>query len=77
MALGARLPNVDPGRTDIWLSDTHAIHRPPGDQLHECRSLPFVSQRAGPPASGTTWSESPRTKAISWPSGDHAAAVTP
>src|SRR5262244_2075782 len=56
--------------------DTHAIQRPVGAQEHECRSVPIAIVRAVPPPAGMARSESPRTNAISAPSGDQIADRT-
>src|SRR4051812_27226878 len=78
MALGAMLPKVPPGNVDPLFCDTHAIHLPLGDQLHECRSGAAAIMRGGPdnPALGMSCSESPRTNPMLRPSGDQNAVRT-
>src|SRR5687767_9194158 len=76
MALGARLPNSGPGSTETLFWDVHAMKRPWDAQLQEWRSGPVAIARAWPPPTGMADSVSPRTKAISRPSGDHTADLT-
>src|ERR1043166_3492098 len=74
--LGARLPYNGPGSTEMLFCDTHTIQRPVGAQEHECRSVPVPIARTVPPPAGIPSSESPRTNAISVPSGDQSADFT-
>src|SRR5262245_44419886 len=74
--LGARLPYNGPGNTEMLFCDTHTIERPVGAQEQECRSVPVPIVRVAPPPAGMASSESPRTNAISVPSGDQIAALT-
>src|SRR3954469_16392545 len=76
MPLGARLPYKGPGSTEILFCETHAIQRPVGAQVHECRSVPVAIGRTAPPPAGIARRLSPRTNAISVPSGDQIAAFT-
>ena len=57
--------------------DVHAIQRPPRSQSHECRSVPVAIVRDAPPVTAMTANVSPRTNAISRPSGDQIADFTP
>src|ERR1700752_3262774 len=74
--LGARFPYSAPGSTETLFCDAHAIQRPWDAQAQECRSGPVAIVRPPPPSAGMAESVSPRTNAISRPSGDQIADWT-
>src|SRR5688572_22911243 len=76
IALGARFPNSGPGSTETLFWEAQAIQRPWEAQVQEWRSGPLAIARADPPPAGITDSVSPRTNAISRPSGDQIADLT-
>src|SRR3990172_4505852 len=74
--LGARFPNVGPGCRYSQFPFTQAIHRESPDHAQEVSSGATATSRVTPPVTRRASSESPLTKAISSPSGDHAAVTT-
>src|SRR5690242_15375612 len=64
-------------RTNWRLPETHAIHRPSGDQLQECASLRRATPRLAVPSTARTNTESPEAYTIDLPSGDQAASSQP